>query len=556
MLVLFYTFYTFYTFLIRMFFYCRSAFLIFSNTRDGQDPDLDVDECWCIDLTVDYPLDSNGFRHVLAVVDVASGYMWLRALRQKSADDVCVALQHILRGTIGRKPRRIHSDNGGEFVNMKMKDLYARLGIEESHSMPYRPNQNGVVESTHAKSKKLLKDTLAEHQHLKSVENSWSDFLWQIEAQRNDRPARRFGMHYSPLNVYWHLQYDRENSRNVKMNAQQVKDMHERLPILVSDYHAQVDRAKLARVEKLNAHQTTLPGGNRLLAGGFALMRSARRQNSKYINGSAASYLVPVEVLEISAGNIANIRLLAAGYSESEVVKTELRVSVELLKPCLRETAMQATEARRLFKIGPFAAGLADAEADRDGVPVIDADADVLDEESMEIISLSLSQSDNSADAEDSTLDKEMSGPDVATSRSSASSSSNMSPNSSSTSSSSSSASPGSPSSSNSSSAGPRTTGPRAGQKRRNDSVEPMGPGWKKLNIGELRAARPSRTIEHQDRRVIRPMKGRAADASVHRYVMSAEPTPLDSRTRFAARMKHKREEEWGKEQEEEEEEE
>ena len=41
---------------------------------------------------------------------------------------------------------KLRSDNGGEYVNKKFTNFYTEQGIQQKHTVPYTPRQNGVVE--------------------------------------------------------------------------------------------------------------------------------------------------------------------------------------------------------------------------------------------------------------------------------------------------------------------------------------------------------------------------------------------------------------------------
>jgi transposase InsO family protein len=50
------------------------------------------------------------------------------------------------RGEFGLKLKEIHTDRGGEFTAAEFVDYCAAEGMHRQHTMPYSPQQNGVVE--------------------------------------------------------------------------------------------------------------------------------------------------------------------------------------------------------------------------------------------------------------------------------------------------------------------------------------------------------------------------------------------------------------------------
>lgn len=87
------------------------------------------DEQWEIDIA-DLSLfarENGGIRYLLTVIDVFTKYLWLYPLKTKKPDGVVAALKAII--DTGRKPDKIRSDNGTEFVNKKMHDFLSEQDI-------------------------------------------------------------------------------------------------------------------------------------------------------------------------------------------------------------------------------------------------------------------------------------------------------------------------------------------------------------------------------------------------------------------------------------------
>ena len=78
---------------------------------------LGIDYLWQIDL-VDMQKFSKlnkGFKYLLTCIDVFSKYAWVKPLKNKHGDSVLAAFKEILEN--GRKPEKIQSDEGKEFIN-------------------------------------------------------------------------------------------------------------------------------------------------------------------------------------------------------------------------------------------------------------------------------------------------------------------------------------------------------------------------------------------------------------------------------------------------------
>ena len=87
----------------------------------------------------------GGSRYYMLLVDDFSRKLWVYFLTHKS--DALPNFQHWLRLTekqSNSKVSTLRSDNGGEFI--AFEDFLASNGILHQTSLPYTPQQNGVVE--------------------------------------------------------------------------------------------------------------------------------------------------------------------------------------------------------------------------------------------------------------------------------------------------------------------------------------------------------------------------------------------------------------------------
>ena len=76
-----------------------------------------IDDQWDMDLMDMISLSkyNGGVRYVLVAIDIFSRYTWLRPLKSKQGKDVVSALESIFGE--GRKPHKIRTDRGTEFLN-------------------------------------------------------------------------------------------------------------------------------------------------------------------------------------------------------------------------------------------------------------------------------------------------------------------------------------------------------------------------------------------------------------------------------------------------------
>lgn len=99
------------------------------------------------DLCGPYPTGVNGGRYYITITDEFSKLTRLTILKNKS--DVFEAIKEYVNWSntqSGKKIKRFLSDNGGEFSNSKVKQLFNEHGIEFELTPPYTPELNGVSE--------------------------------------------------------------------------------------------------------------------------------------------------------------------------------------------------------------------------------------------------------------------------------------------------------------------------------------------------------------------------------------------------------------------------
>ena len=75
-----------------------------------------------------YSKQNKHFKYLLTVIDIFSKFAWVYLLKTKTGLEVANAFKSIFK--LGRKPEKIWSDAGKEFINKIMKDLLKEEGIE------------------------------------------------------------------------------------------------------------------------------------------------------------------------------------------------------------------------------------------------------------------------------------------------------------------------------------------------------------------------------------------------------------------------------------------
>ncbi|KAJ9552760.1 hypothetical protein OSB04_016805 [Centaurea solstitialis] len=86
-------------------------------------------------------------KYMLVLVDEFSRFTWLEFLRAKSdAADRIIAFIKRIQVLLGRRVKKLQSDNGTEFRNAKLQSFLEDVGISHNFFAVRTPQQNGVVE--------------------------------------------------------------------------------------------------------------------------------------------------------------------------------------------------------------------------------------------------------------------------------------------------------------------------------------------------------------------------------------------------------------------------
>jgi len=98
-----------------------------------------------MDLLGPFRESDSGYKYVLLMIDTFSRYTEAVALRDKEGASIAQAFTETIIGRHGI-PHIVQTDNGTEFVNETIRELFERLNITINNSTPYNPASNGKVE--------------------------------------------------------------------------------------------------------------------------------------------------------------------------------------------------------------------------------------------------------------------------------------------------------------------------------------------------------------------------------------------------------------------------
>ena len=132
-------------------------------------------------LVTECETSTSGNKHILAIIDHLTGWPEAFPIPDKSADTIVSTFINKYL-PVHMCLRYILSDNGTEFKNNLMDQVFKQPGIEWIFSAPYHPQSNGKLEDFH----KYLKPTLKKH--CEKDPSNWDQYLNQVLASYRVTP--------------------------------------------------------------------------------------------------------------------------------------------------------------------------------------------------------------------------------------------------------------------------------------------------------------------------------------------------------------------------------
>ena len=212
------------------------------------------------------PESRNGYNYILVIVDICTRFVFLRELRNKEAMTVAKALMKLFCD-IGF-PKIIQSDNGTEFVNEILKEIYKVSKIDHRLISAYHARANGLAERfVQTISQSILKI-------LNGQLDAWDLHNNKIGALHNSTP---FSLMFArPFNGF--NDYRKEESK--LLQPEEILKRSEYLHSLV--YPAINEKVKAAQSRAMNLfnkkHGKNLIHADHFVPGSFVMVRDELRK--------------------------------------------------------------------------------------------------------------------------------------------------------------------------------------------------------------------------------------------------------------------------------------
>ena len=123
-----------------------------------------------MDMCGPFPESKQGNRYILTLIDHCTGWVEVKPLPHKTAENVLRFLEGEYVPRYG-PPEIIITDQGLEFKNKQVEGYLTSLGVEVRHSSPFHPQTNGKIERFHRTFKGILR------KFINARPGEWEDHL-------------------------------------------------------------------------------------------------------------------------------------------------------------------------------------------------------------------------------------------------------------------------------------------------------------------------------------------------------------------------------------------
>ena len=86
----------------------------------------EIDDQWQADLVDMRHYKDQGYQYILTVIDVFSKYAWAIPIKRKTGDEISRLFEILFKE---RKPKKLHTDKGLEFINRSTKLLFKEQDV-------------------------------------------------------------------------------------------------------------------------------------------------------------------------------------------------------------------------------------------------------------------------------------------------------------------------------------------------------------------------------------------------------------------------------------------
>jgi len=166
-----------------------------------------IDDQWQADLAdvSDISRENQGNHYLLTVVDCFSKYAWAIPSKRKDATSILAAIKELFRQAHPRKPKRLQTDKGKEFLNSQVQNYLKEIKVQ--HFFSFSDFKAAMVERFNRTLKSKMWryfTTIGNHRYIDALADLVTSYNNSIHRTIGMAPSKVSEEHVSKI---WHKVY-------------------------------------------------------------------------------------------------------------------------------------------------------------------------------------------------------------------------------------------------------------------------------------------------------------------------------------------------------------
>jgi transposase InsO family protein len=287
-----------------------------------------------LDHIVNMPLTTDGYKHILVIVDAFTHYTLLYPTRSTKASEVVEALQDLFAKFGG--PCEIYSDNHGSFTAQDLKDICHVFNSRRRFSHAYVSTANGIVERTNQEVNRHLVAL-----RLENYGQNWKHNLHLAAYVINTTPSLTTS--FAPYTLMFGTQA--AHDRQVRICAKDAELEPLRNPVTAANHVSELDRQLIELYERAEEHLEEVLARRLkayadkdeekafVLEVGDTVLRKPTKYEKNLQGKYQPKYLGPYQVIKLTGASSVVIQDLASHQTHDVKVDQLRRFLPELYDP-------------------------------------------------------------------------------------------------------------------------------------------------------------------------------------------------------------------------------
>ena len=244
-----------------------------------------------IDHKVGLPKSKDGMTAILAIVDVCTGFVLLRALLNTQAETIAPVLWQIFNDF--GFPKVIQSDNGPEFVNRIISKMLLLSGVDHRRITPYNARADGKVERNIGTMMTIIR------KHLHGAHESWPAFVPWAQSCINNKISELTGS--TPFSLMFGRKFNpyQDYSSSAPLDVMNESEWSAQQDRMISVVYPSIAERVSVQKDKMVSRLNKRPPA-RFRKGDIVMLRRSEAESGSPVGKFEAQYTGPYQIANIN----------------------------------------------------------------------------------------------------------------------------------------------------------------------------------------------------------------------------------------------------------------